>query len=127
MIYKDEFHEINIQNGIMICRVHVEKTITKDIAEHMINQRLRICNGKKFKTVLVYRGKVSFTREATKLLAAKGKEGISVVAIIFPNLINRTLGNFMLNTFYRRDEFPMKIFDNEVVAIEWINSFDIES
>lgn len=121
MIYEDDIVYFQVDGDILYSKYLREKTITREIAEFTVSKRLELMNGKIHKTAIEFTGKVSFTHDAIKVLSSKGRLNLSAAALIFSNNQSRILAKFIIQTFYRNSDFPIKIFKERGDALNWLN------
>jgi hypothetical protein len=109
-------------NGILEAKYKsdVLTTITKDIAEEIVGERLVFQSGNTFSLLLIWPSGVRMSREAIQVFASPtGTAGINALAVLFDN--EDTYSSIKLFTSFQRK--PVYVFRNREQAREWLLSF----
>jgi hypothetical protein len=85
-------------------------------------REMGIGKGRKVLQIIDARENVSMSKEARDFVAANGEEYFIASAVLSDNLPVRLLVNFF-NTFYKSSKVPLKVFDKESSAKEWLKTF----
>lgn len=116
------YTDFETQGNILIVRYKTNLPMTKEIAEAIVDHRLKLANGRNFKMVIVLPQLRVVEKEARDFLSTeRGIEGISASAMVTQSPISRAIINFFLKiNFNRPNNIPNKIFNTEEKALNWL-------
>jgi hypothetical protein len=117
----NEYGVMELQEGIIIASWKAS-FIDIDIAQKVVNSRLKATDGNKYPILIKLDSVKGSTKEARDFLASsKGSEGLTAGAL----LVNSVLGNVIASLFLylNRPLIPTKIFKDEAKAMEWLAEF----
>ncbi len=119
---REKYFDLRLEDGVVKYRYHKGMIIDMDMAEKLVEYRLKLVEGKTYpgfvdarETVYVYNG-------AKKYLASEvGFLGTSAVAILIKSHIQKVI----VNTFIllKPAKVPVKMFTEEDSALRWLEGY----
>jgi hypothetical protein len=120
--YQDEYTEMWIEDGILICVFSSGLIITEEVAIIAVRERIRISNGCTY-PALIDATKIQYlTKTAREYLATvDGIRYLSCSAFLVNNEVQTIFINFFL--MINKPAIPSKIFSDREEAINWLQKF----
>lgn len=108
--------------GLIICEYKVGLKMNVEIAENIVDERLKYCKGRSYPILADARNLVSIDSKARKFYATeKSLEGVSAGAIYIDNYLVRMLGNVWHKI--EKPKVPSRLFTDKEKALEWLKTF----
>lgn len=110
-----------VEDGILIATYKAGLKMTIDDARHIVNERLKLLDGKSLPVLIIDSGVVSMDKSARDFLSSdEGIGGLSAAAIIENSLFSKMLINFFLRL--TNPKIQVKAFNNKTEALKWLKS-----
>lgn len=113
-----------LRDGILVINYKPGLEITLDIAKDIVNDRMKLTEGKSYPGFLDGRGLKSLDKEAREYFSSEeGRKGVSAAALLVGSVYTAFLGNFFLTVTVGKVKIPTKIFTKEDKALQWLQQF----
>ena len=110
-----------IEDGILYATYKAGLKMTIDDAKNIVNERLKILEGKSLPVLIIDSGVVSMDKSARDFLSSdEGILGLKAAAIIENSLFSKMLINFFLRL--TNPKIQVKAFSNQDDALNWLKS-----
>ena len=117
-----KFHTWMESDGIAHTMVKPDAEIFLQDAKENTAMVETFYNGQKFPLLVDIRNIKSISGEAREHFTLNGRESVvNAYAMILSSSLSRMIGNFFLS--FHRPIVPVKLFDREEEALEWLRSF----
>ena len=117
LLDKEEY-QLYYEGEIFILKYIVEH-ITKEVAENIILDKLKILDSKKVLAIIDARLVKNFDNDARKLMSSKeGNQGLLKCAVMINSKVQRVILNFFFKI--NNPEVPMKMFTEFDKASSWL-------
>ena len=119
----EDLIRFEFREDILIAHSLVEDEIDLEIAELILEARLKLTADRDRKVITVFLRGSGMNKEARDFLGGpKGSEGISALAIVTNSQLRTMVANIFLSFNVKKEKIktPMKIFKTVEEAYEWI-------
>ena len=116
-----EFGFIKIEDSILTFIYKPQELFDEEMAEKTIEDRLKFTNYQTYPALADIRGVKNFTFEAKEIMAKKGTDKISAVAIIVESPVERMIANTFISV--NKPEKPTRMFTNKKRALKWLGKY----
>jgi hypothetical protein len=118
--YSSDFADIYIEEGIV--RVIFYGRITPDKALIIVNERLKVTNGRAYPTLADYRYGNALEKKSRAIFASPdAMKNVVAGACIFSNSIQRMFINAYL--WFDKPPIPTAVFNSEEKALDWLQLY----
>lgn len=98
--------------------------IDQEIAITSVEQRKRVSNYQAYPMLIDARKVKGISKEARYHLASEeGVKLLTSAAILTDSTLTNFLANFLLNVNLSKTKIPLRLFNNEQKALNWLKSF----
>jgi hypothetical protein len=119
--FKNEYAEIWLENGI-ICARHNSASFTFDMAQKLVEERLKISAGISRPILIDVKQCISIDVEAREYLSeGDSLKFVRAGAFLIDNPITKFIGNIFINV--NRPTVPSKLFTDLNKALKWLEQF----
>jgi hypothetical protein len=126
--FENEYTRMKIEDGILFVEYPSNLTITLQIAEKCVSDRLKFCKGKSYPMLADISNIKASQREAREYLSSEeGIKGITAGAFIVKSQFTRLLGTVFLslNLNFNAKRPPAKLFVDKDDAKEWLKQYRV--
>lgn len=124
MSIDNEFLTTKIEDGILITEFKKGLVINLDIAQKLVNDRLKMQNGKSMPLLIIANGFKIDSHEARDYMKKEGLQGMTAGCFVVNNYFEKIVVNFFLAV--KPPPIPAKMFTNYNEAIEWCKKYRLE-
>ncbi|GAL83351.1 hypothetical protein CHU_1676 [Sporocytophaga myxococcoides] len=119
---REEYFELWLEDGVVKYRYHKGIIIDMEMAEKLVQYRLKLIEGKTYPGFVDARETVYIYNGAKKYLASDiGFIGTSAVAILIKSHVQKILGNTFI--LLKPAKIPVKLFTEEDKALQWLEDY----
>ena len=113
------------ENNILIVRYLSNRSITKEIAKKLVQERKDFARGKEIKLIMVFPQLSNMDKGGRDYLSSEdAKEGVLASAMVVNTVIGKVIMNFFLKLNNKgNDDVPNKVCHTVEEAIEWIKKY----
>jgi len=116
------YARFNIKEGILEVSYKKGLIITPEVAREIIKTRLSFCDGHAYPCLILDEGILEIQKSARDILSSsEGTSKLTASALVMGTAYGRIVGNFFIKL--TRPSIPVKIFNSESQAIEWLKEF----
>lgn len=108
---------MKLSDGLIIAEFKKGLEFTMDLAKEMVDERLKLQNGKDYPLILIANGFKVESREVREYLKKEGIQGMKSGCFVVENFFEKVMVNFFL--FVNPPKIPSKMFTSLEEAIEW--------
>ena len=110
---------MEIKDGVLHAHYKAGLMLNIEEAKYLVNERMKLCEGKEYPFVIYDGGVVSMDRDARIFFSSyEGTKGISMAAFIESSVFSKMLINFFLNL--TKPNVKSRAFSNIDEAMKWI-------
>ncbi len=118
-VFENHQLKMEIKEGILHAHYKAGLKLNLEEAKILVDERLKLCEGKEYPFVIYDGGVVSMDREARIFFSSyDGTKGISMAAFIESSVFSKMLINFFLKL--TKPNVKSRAFNNVHEAIDWI-------
>lgn len=119
--FENQQVKLEIIDGVLHAHYKSGLKITLQDAQGIVEERLKLLNGKILPTIVFDGGVVSMEKAARDYFSSvEGTKGIKCAAIIETSFFSKTLINFFMKL--TNTKIPVKAFSNKNEALDWLKS-----
>lgn len=112
---------MEIVDGVLYATYKAGLKMTIDDAKNIVNERLKLLEGKILPVLIIDSGVVSMDKSARDYLSSdEGISGLRAAAIIENSLFSKMLINFFLRL--TNPKIQVKAFNNKEEALKWLKN-----
>ncbi len=116
-----DYFYLELKEGIIHFQ-HKPGTIDLTMAKKIVEERLRLFNGRSYPLLITGEGLADISKDARLYLSSdKGTEGILAGALLSNSVFETFLGNFIIQV--TRPGIPVRLFMEKWKALEWLEQF----
>lgn len=124
IIFETEFIKLELRDGIVF-GIYKKGPITLEIAKHAVKCRLEFTNNSPVLMIASEDKLKGMARDARQYLSSdEGMKLLKAAAIVTKSVFASHLANIYLRLSITKPKIPIRLFSNEIEAINWIKKYE---